>query len=168
MIYETDTKRYVTFDGTSWFPVAGAMPRCSVTSNVAVSIPNTTTTSVAFNIESYDTDVIHDNVTNNSRLTIPAGLGGLWYFDYFVDWQANATGFRYSWISFDGVTASRYAPQGGAGASGTNGVYQSGALTIALSAGQYAQLICLQDSGVALNTIQVSGARFTARYLGPA
>lgn len=30
---------------------------------------------VGFDTESYDTDGFHDNVTNNSRLTIPSGLG---------------------------------------------------------------------------------------------
>lgn len=31
---------------------------------------------MVFNAEDYDTDGFHDTVTNNSRLTIPAGLGG--------------------------------------------------------------------------------------------
>lgn len=32
-------------------------------------------TAIAFAAENYDTDSFHDNVTNNSRLTIPSGLG---------------------------------------------------------------------------------------------
>lgn len=35
----------------------------------------TTATALAFNAEDTDTDAFHDTVTNNSRLTIPAGLG---------------------------------------------------------------------------------------------
>lgn len=34
-----------------------------------------TATAIAFGAEAYDTDGFHDNVTNNTRLTIPAGLG---------------------------------------------------------------------------------------------
>lgn len=35
----------------------------------------TTATAIAWNAETYDTDNFHDTVTNNSRLTIPSGLG---------------------------------------------------------------------------------------------
>ena len=35
----------------------------------------TAATAVTWDSETYDTDGFHDNVTNNSRLTIPAGLG---------------------------------------------------------------------------------------------
>jgi hypothetical protein len=34
----------------------------------------TTATAIAWDAEEYDTDSIHDNVTNNSRLTVPAGV----------------------------------------------------------------------------------------------
>jgi hypothetical protein len=34
----------------------------------------TTRTAIAWDSESYDTDSIHDNVTNNSRLTVPSGV----------------------------------------------------------------------------------------------
>lgn len=33
-----------------------------------------TAAKVAFDAESYDTDSIHDNVTNNTRLTVPTGI----------------------------------------------------------------------------------------------
>lgn len=47
---------------------------------VGVSVKHSTTyaggTVMPFDTESFDTDGFHDNVTNNSRLTVPAGLGG--------------------------------------------------------------------------------------------
>lgn len=46
-----------------------------------VSVGNNTYTAIAFDAEDYDTDSMHDNVTNNTRLTIPSISGvttGLW------------------------------------------------------------------------------------------
>lgn len=37
-----------------------------------------TLTTVPFASESFDTNTFHDNVTNNSRLTIPTGMGGVY------------------------------------------------------------------------------------------
>lgn len=43
------------------------------------SIASGTTTALAFDTEEFDSDSIHDNSTNNSRLTIPSNLGGYWH-----------------------------------------------------------------------------------------
>ncbi len=47
-----------------------------VSRNAAQAIAAGTWTSIQFNTEEYDSDGYHSNVTNNSRLTIPAGLSG--------------------------------------------------------------------------------------------
>lgn len=44
-------------------------PAARVFHNAAQSIATSTTTTLAFNSERFDTDTIHDTVTNNSRLT---------------------------------------------------------------------------------------------------
>lgn len=36
---------------------------------------------IPFGTENYDTDGYHDNATNNSRITIPTGLGGTYIFE---------------------------------------------------------------------------------------
>lgn len=54
-------------------------------SSVTTTATSGTTVGVAFNTEQFDTDGYHDNVTNNSRFTVPAGLGGL----YVVSCQFN-------------------------------------------------------------------------------
>lgn len=46
-----------------------SLPMARVTHNADQSITTNTETTVAFNTETFDTDVIHDTVTNNSRLT---------------------------------------------------------------------------------------------------
>lgn len=51
-------------------PFRGALVYHNTTQVIGAS----TLAAVIFNSESYDTDSIHDNVTNNSRLTVPSGV----------------------------------------------------------------------------------------------
>jgi hypothetical protein len=45
-------------------------PACRVYHNTTQSLTDITETTVAFNSERFDTDTMHDTVTNNSRITI--------------------------------------------------------------------------------------------------
>jgi hypothetical protein len=47
---------------------------------------------ITFNTEDYDTDGLHDTVTNNTRITIPTGFGGYWRFVFHASVDADATG----------------------------------------------------------------------------
>lgn len=57
--------------GTFWngVPVTNT-PACGVTHSANQSITDNTETTVAFDTERFDTNAMHDNVTNNSRITI--------------------------------------------------------------------------------------------------
>lgn len=73
-------------------PKLATQPRARVTHSVAQSIPDTTLTILAFDTERFDTDNIHDTVTNNDRLTCQTAgtyiiLGG-------IRFASNATGYR--------------------------------------------------------------------------
>ncbi len=50
---------------------------CRVTSVVGTAIG--TDTVMPWATETFDVGACHDNVTNNSRITIPSGKGGLWF-----------------------------------------------------------------------------------------
>lgn len=73
-------------------------PCVRVTHNAAQSITSATWTSLAFNTETFDqagnaADTMHDNVTNNNRLTCRyAGVYAIWAD---VEFAANSTGVRY-------------------------------------------------------------------------
>lgn len=67
-------------------------PRCSVTHSVGVSPVTATWTLHAWDTEAYDTDTMHDNVTNNSRLV--AKTVGMYDLKVQIEWTANATGYR--------------------------------------------------------------------------
>lgn len=64
--------------GTSTAPAWGYAPfhGCKAYSDTTQSINSATMTAATLNQEEYDTDSFHDNVTNNTRMTIPTGMGG--------------------------------------------------------------------------------------------
>lgn len=65
-----DTNSFEIYDGSAWVSYGSVGDKsCRAIQNAATSI-GTTYTSIAFQTESFDTDTIHDNTTNNSRLTI--------------------------------------------------------------------------------------------------
>lgn len=79
-----------THDGVDTAHVT--VPACRVFHSVAQSIPNSTDTVLAFDGERYDTDAIHDTVTNNSRLTCKTA--GKYRIFGNIAYAANTTGTR--------------------------------------------------------------------------
>lgn len=76
---------------------------CTVYHSVHQSIPNATHTILAFNSEDYDTNTMHDLVTNNSRITIKeTGYYLVWLQ---VRFAANATGVRIVSVKQNGAFA---------------------------------------------------------------
>lgn len=70
-----------------------AVPYCEVAATAAQSVLDSTLTYLAFASEVADTDSMHDNATNNSRITIP--VTGKYSFTATVPWDSmNATQFR--------------------------------------------------------------------------
>jgi hypothetical protein len=114
------------------------------------TITNNTQTTLTFDAELYDTDNYHSNITNNNRLTIPTGLGGVYYVRARAQFDSNSTGARYLILAVDGDTSGQYD---------SYVVYQAvnGAETmidintiISLSAGSYVQAFVIQVSGGSL------------------
>jgi len=66
------------------------------------SCGNNAEITLAFNSERYDTDTIHDNTTNNSRLTCKTA--GKYLITGGVVWEPEATGIRRLNIKLGGIT----------------------------------------------------------------
>lgn len=142
-------------------------PRCSVYQSAPQSIPNTTSTAVAFDLEVYDVvqsgdSPSHDNTTNNTRVYIRTT--GKYEISGQVYFASNATGSR---------TADIRLNAAGSGAGGTRLVLNqqaplSGAGTAvgcipveaSLVAGDYVEIFGQQTSGGALNTAGGLGLTF--------
>jgi len=72
-----------------------------VTKTSDQSIPQNTLTMVTWDSEEYDTDDMHDNVTNNSRITFKTA--GKYSILVQSEWGINSTGFRFMDIMKNGV-----------------------------------------------------------------
>lgn len=68
------------------------VPACRVYHDADQTIPNDTATVLSFNKERFDTDGIHDNTTNNSRLTCKTA--GIYQITANVLFDQNAVGTR--------------------------------------------------------------------------
>lgn len=73
-------------------PLIDDLVGCKVYKSAAQSISNATDTMLTFNLELFDNDIMHDNSTNNSRITIKTA--GLYLIQAQVAFTGNATGRR--------------------------------------------------------------------------
>ncbi len=142
----TDTVRALTPAAHKGFHGRGAR----VYNSGGMSIANLTVTLVAFNLEVFDDAAIHDNVTNNSRLTVPADVTRV-SLDAQVEWAANSTGLRDAYIVKNGVVFAGYPYDIKAPVSATNPTLQqvsSGVLDV--TPGDYFEVAVYQNSGGSL------------------
>lgn len=124
--------------------------------NAAQSIAHNTTTALAFNSERYDVDgvggsTIHDNVTNNSRLT--CRVAGVYSIVGCVQWAGSTTGLRQVEIRLNGATIIGQVIQAAVIATE---VTLNVTCEYALAVNDYVELLAYQNSGIALN-VNVSG-----------
>jgi hypothetical protein len=136
----------------------------ATSSDATQSIANNTNTTVNWNAEEYDTSSIHNTVTNNSRLTIPAGLGGYWSVTSKITFAGNNTGARQLRLNKNGALVANFlVPITG---SGEQSIILTN--TLNLAAADYLEIVVYQNSGGALN-LNLSGAEgsyFLCEYLG--
>ncbi|MBA7687666.1 hypothetical protein ES703_96130 [subsurface metagenome] len=110
------------------------------------SIPDSVPAILAFNSERYDTDTIHDPVTNNSRLTCKTA--GIYAISFCGQWEPSVVGLRTSFIYLNGVTT--IAQQ--ADEIGALGFFTASLSTIyQLAVNDFLEVMVLQTSGAALD-----------------
>lgn len=133
--------------------VVGLVPTARVYNDANQSIANNTLTALAFNSERFDNDTIHDNSTNNSRLTCKTAgkylITGQAIFDF------HATGGRAVRIRHNGTTdiaVNQVQPPT------TSALTASMIITTIydLAVNDYVELFVNQTSGGALNILTVS------------
>ena len=145
----TDTDRAVTPAGLHSVFDKGAR----VTNSANQSIPNNAFTTLTFNTEDFDTDSIHDNVTNNSRLT--ATTAGKYLVYGNVRFAANATntrGVRFLSSTLGGGVAEVRVQ------ASSSIVVLIISTVIDMAAADYIELQAYQNSGGALNSEASGGA----------
>ncbi len=122
-------------------------PGARVWNNAQQVIPNNSVTALAFNQERWDTDNIHDNATNNSRLT--CRTAGKYIIVGQVTWLSNVTGPRNIYIRHQGavdIGVAFYDP------TNMPTPRTSVATIYDLAVGEYVELRVYQFSTAPLNT----------------
>jgi hypothetical protein len=149
----------------SWATPAGGATfvGCSLKASTDQTISNNTLTAVTWDQEDFDTDSFHDNSSNTSRITIPAGKGGKYQVNAFAQWDANATGDREIHIYKNGVSVKKTELIPSASVFPSSTIM----MIIDLVATDYIELFCFQLAGVnqVLYKSSTSG-HFSVGYLG--
>ena len=134
--------------------------------SVNQSINNITWTTLTFDKESFDTNAMHDNVTNNSRLV--AKVAGYYIIVGVIVYLSNATGLRY--IQMRGNGGTFYAApniQIPAINGDTTTVVSLSFFQLAVN--DYLELLAYQSSGGALNVMggaDPNGSWYTSFAMG--
>lgn len=121
-------------------PAVGAYP------SAPQSVPSGTYTSLALDLEYFDTDSIHDPAAN-TRLT--AKTPGLYLITAQATFVQNATGIRDLAVKQNGSSTIAEVDQ--VVSSGSNGSVLQLSTIVKLAAGDYVELQAYQNSGVSLN-----------------
>jgi len=138
------------------------LPGCRVYHNANQSINNTFYTSLAFNNESYDTDTMHDTVTNNGRITIKTA--GVYLLSAVVSFAFNTTGDRQVLFVVNGATYIAYHTTRAA-SNGDTIIPLTVVRNFAVN--DYIECQVYQDSGGAINVLAGGSYSpyFSAQYL---
>lgn len=116
------------------------------------SINNNTFTALALDSERYDTNTIHDTVTNNSRLTCKTA--GKYFITGHISFAANVTGRRVGAIIINNTTYIALQQFQAITVAGS-GTILSLSTVYSLAVNDYLELQAYQDSGGALNVVAV-------------
>lgn len=136
-----------TSTGLKWAaPAAASTKGCYFGNDLLQSMTSGTLTAVAFGgTDDWDTDGYHDPASNNTRITIPAGLGGY----YLITAQA-------AWANFNADTRIAIRLNGSSYIAlqdvGDDNLRAQTLIKVQdLDAGDYIEMVVRQNSGTAQN-----------------
>jgi hypothetical protein len=116
------------------------------------SIPDANPTFVQLTAaDEFDSNAFHDPAVNSTRITIPAGLGGVYLFGGSVEWASNGTGRRLAEVILNGGSAILGAKSQIAAATGAPTRQDTGATVYLFVAGDRIEMNVTQNSGGALS-----------------
>jgi hypothetical protein len=138
-------------------------PACRVYHNASQALTTAVEFTLAFNSERFDTNSMHDTVTNNSRITF--NTAGIYVVTAQVSFANNATGYRHIAIYANNTT---YLALQNATAMNGDNHYLVVTTTYKFAVADYVQAKVLQTSGGNLNaTVNTNfSPEFSAVWVG--
>lgn len=137
-------------------------PRCSAYSNATQSVSNNSATALTLNAEDFDIGTMHDNATNNTRLTVPTGGDGLYAIIGQTNFENASDYYAELRLRVNGTTEIAYSS--GRANTSMNVHLQVQAL-YTLAAADYVELLAFQLSGSARNVGNAARAQASALQL---
>lgn len=171
LIYETNTNRWTArSSGNVWAPAPFNPPTCRVRKTANQSINNNTQTVVTFDDERWDTDNMHDNVTNNNRITFnTAGL----YIVTATGEFTSTSDFLFSglFLSLNGTTTIAVGDGSGTSSFVSAGRWMNITTVYRFVVGDWIQLMVQQANGAGTPRTLVASAdpystEFSATWIG--
>lgn len=140
-------------------------PACRVTHNTTQSLASATEASLAFNTEAFDTNTMHDTVTNNSRITFTtAGI-------YQVSWGFTIAAdtdylWIYSYARLNGATLILLGSSVGTQTDNALSPHSSGSGLYKFAAADYVEVRAAQKNTSANANNVSTNNYFTAVWVG--
>ncbi|MCF8467411.1 MAG: hypothetical protein K9G33_08435 [Sneathiella sp.] len=125
---------------------AGSHSGALVTKSANQSVANSSNMALGWNSESYDTGGFHDNSVNNSRLTVPGGVSKV-IVSGQVRWDSNTSGAREILVEKNGSATYDGRPFRHIGAQPGRTIQGFVSPVLAVTPGDYFEMIAWQDSG---------------------
>lgn len=133
-----------------WGAAGSTFVGCSAAGQTTIT-NGATTYSLAMGSENFDTDGFHDNVTNNTRFTVPTGKGGYYQINVRISYDnASATpGFQKSFVRKNGTGTYNIASTSLVLPNITTGTNQTsvGSGILNLAAADYIEVLVNTDQG---------------------
>ena len=126
-------------------PAAGAFVGCAVGRTTNLTVSNNVNTVIPYTTELYDTDSFHDNSTNPSRITIPAGKDGKYLITVISIFENNGTGERQQMLNKNGLQFNWLFIESVSSAASYSVL--TGAIVLDLVATDYIEINVKQNSG---------------------
>ena len=123
--------------------------RAQMRASVATSVPNSTFTAIAFDLEDYDSAAGHSTSVNNSRYT--SQVAGKYYITGGVGFSATVTGNKFLEWRVNGVAVGAGLNSYPAQTTNTSS-FEARPMYVELAVGDYVQLFVQQLSGVTVST----------------
>jgi len=175
----TGTQNIASGNNSPWFTMykldsgrVGQGIGCRAVSNSLTSLSTGADTAVALaGADDYDTDGFHDPASNNTRVTIPTGLGGLYLIVPTCTIVNNTNTPTDRRVSIRKTGSTSYILQREYWASATSTtIYLTGALVLHLDAGDYVEMMAFCDAASSQGGGQLQVLRLdsgTGNYTGP-
>lgn len=161
--YQRDTDVYYTYTGTAWALLITQTDTFCVLGKSANQNLTTTPTAISWDVEIADASAMHDNVTNNSRVTVPsAGT-----YEVAVNcYNSNASGLGTIVGRLNGSTnirGSRTRRTGDAGGATLTVVF-----SVALAANDYVEILASHatSTGTIVGGTDESSALLSVKRIG--